>query len=233
MEELKQEKRKTISRKKFIENVAIGGALFLFKGVGMVSLSFGKDGSYSMIIVEYEKCAGCRTCETVCSASNHPIRIAGKEYPGLGNPYLANIKVYSYNPDTFVPNVCQFCTDSPCVDACPSPINKKTGKKALSKDTVLGNIVYDPTVCMHCGNCARACKEKSAGVIIFDEVNRRPTGMCNLCGGDPQCVKYCPYGALHFVKGKIDKRRFYKMKPDKIAEILAKEWYKGKGGKVQ
>lgn len=229
---LKERKKGKISRRKFIENIAIGGALFLFEGIGMVSLSFGKDGTYSMIIVEYNKCAGCRTCETVCSAANHKIKIGGVDYPGLGNPNLSNIRVYSYNPDTFVPNVCQFCEDSPCVNACPSPIDKKTGKKALSKDEVLGNIIYNPSVCMHCGNCARACKEKSAGVIIFDEQERRPTGMCTLCGGDPQCVKYCPYGALHFVKGKV-KRKFYKMKPDKIAEILAREWYKGKGGKVQ
>jgi Fe-S-cluster-containing hydrogenase component 2 len=53
------------------------------------------------------------------------------------------------------------------------------------------------------------------------------TGMpqvCDLCGGEPQCTKYCPSDTLHF----LEKSRFSKRlaKPAKlIASRLADQFY--------
>ena len=43
---------------------------------------------------------------------------------------------------------------------------------------------------------------------------------CDLCGGDPQCVKYCEFGALEFVDA--DEVAYIKRKTgaDKLAEAL-------------
>ncbi len=219
-------KKKSLTRRKFLKDVAIGGATLIFGDFALVSFGFSKDKkSFHMIVVNYNRCAGCRTCETVCSAFNHQLNIDGKKVLGIGNPFLSNIRVYSYNPDFFVPNVCQFCDDTPCVNACPAPKDSK-GRKALYKDEKLGNIVNDPKRCLRCGNCARACKKFGAGVIIPNPETNRPERMCTLCGGDPQCVKECPYGALQFITGKM-RPKYYKMSPDRIAEDYIKELYKG------
>lgn len=39
-----------------------------------------------MVLVDYKKCTGCRTFESVCSAYNNPIRINVETLLGLGNP---------------------------------------------------------------------------------------------------------------------------------------------------
>jgi aldehyde:ferredoxin oxidoreductase len=65
-----------------------------------------------MILVDYSRCTGCRTCETVCSAYNHPKRFNAELLNGAGNPYLSNIKVYGFNPDVDVPTVCAMCPDN-------------------------------------------------------------------------------------------------------------------------
>jgi Fe-S-cluster-containing hydrogenase component 2 len=48
--------------------------------------------------------------------------------------------------------------------------------------------------------------------------------MCTLCGGDPQCVKWCPFEALSYVEVRPD-RKFYGLGPGKIAAELSMKWY--------
>ena len=76
----------------------------------------------------------------------------------------------------------------------------------------------------------QACKENRTACIIPDE-NGAPTGICNLCGGDPECVKNCPYDAIQYVE--IDSQRpYYAWPADKIAAELSQKFYgeKFKGG---
>ncbi len=216
------------TRREFIRNLSIGGGLILFGSFGCHSFltnCSGKDIEYSMILVDYSKCTGCRTCEAVCSSFNHREEVKGENLPGLGNPNLSNIRVHSYNPDVDIPNVCAMCADNPCIEACPVSPDPKTGRKALYRDDVTLAIKNDPERCIACGNCAEACKEHRRGVIIPNPETNRPERMCTLCDGDPQCVKYCPYGALTLVKGKLE-GKYYGMHPDRIAEKLIKNWYK-------
>ena len=180
-----------------------------------------------MIVVDYSKCTGCRTCETVCSAFNRKKQVDGQLVRGLGNPFYSNIRVHSYNPDVDIPNICQMCPDNPCIEACPVSPDPKTGRKALYRDEKTFAIKNDPARCTACGKCAEACKTKRAGVIILNPQTNKPERMCNLCGGDPQCVKNCPYDALSYVK--VDSNReFFAMSPEKIAKELTERWYYSK-----
>ena len=43
--------------------------------------------------------------------------------------------------------------------------------------------------------CVVACP---FGNIYFDSVSTYPV-KCDLCGGDPRCVKFCPSGAISWV----------------------------------
>lgn len=213
------------SRREFLQMIALGGtAAFIAGSFGFFMKKGEAAEEVYSIVVDYNKCTGCRTCETVCSAANHPVIVSGKKMNGLGNPLLAHIKIHKYNPDMDVPAVCAQCPDSPCIRACPVPPDLKTGKKALYLDKKTRSKRNDPDRCLGCGECARACKKKSVGVIRIDSRTGKPAGICTLCDGDPQCVKYCPFGALSYVK--LDSyREFYRMSPDEVAGELCNRFY--------
>jgi Fe-S-cluster-containing hydrogenase component 2 len=212
------------SRRNFLKAAFGGGAMVLLGQFGCIAVGqrpTREKDALTMIVVDYSKCTGCRTCETVCSAFNHQQTVNGETLNGLGNPDLANIRVYGYNPDVDVPAVCAMCPDSPCIEACPVDPDPKTGWKALYREEENLTIKSDPERCIACGSCAVACR---VGVIIPNVETNKPEHMCTLCDGDPQCVKYCPFGALSQVKVDTS-QKFYAMKPEQTAEILIHEWY--------
>jgi Fe-S-cluster-containing hydrogenase component 2 len=211
------------TRREFIQRVVIGSSsLVLGTGWGVFSVARAADGTeYTMILVDYSKCTGCRTCETVCSAHHHPDLVDGEWLNGTGNPYLANIKVYPFNPELDVPAVCAMCPDHPCIAACPVDPDPITGHRALYRSDRTGAITNDPDRCIGCGSCAEACR---VGVIVPHSDDNRPQRMCTLCDGDPQCVKQCPFGALSHVKVDTS-ARFYGLPPEQIAAVLHDEWY--------
>lgn len=216
------------NRRDFIKKMAIGGStVILFGCRSLAQPSGGKAKNpltYSMILADYSKCTGCRTCETVCSAYNHKQMVNGEVLPGLGNPHYSNIKIYSYNPDVDIPVACAMCPDNPCIEACPVASDPKTGRKALYRDEKTLAIKNDLNRCTGCGNCVEACRDQRAGVIIPNPETNKPERMCTLCNGDPQCVKYCPYGALSFVTVSPG-REFQGVPADMIAKELTKRWY--------
>ncbi|MCX5905898.1 MAG: 4Fe-4S dicluster domain-containing protein [Deltaproteobacteria bacterium] len=216
-----------LTRREFIKGIGIGGGAFVLLGqFGIHAAAWADSGNpvLKMILVDYGKCTGCRTCEAVCSSRNRPVTINGEELPGLGNPRYANIRVQSFNPEVDVPNVCAMCADTPCANACPVKPEPKTGRRALYRDKATRTMHNDPSRCIGCGSCAQACAAQRTGVISLNPATRRPERMCTLCGGDPQCVKRCPFEALSYVEVRPD-RKFYGLGPEKIAAELAMKWY--------
>lgn len=219
-----------VTRRTFLQGAAVGGMMLggMAAASGITGLLFPAQnpgtwgvcpgtGSLSMIVVDYDRCAGCRTCETVCSAFHDT-------ETGLGNPYHAKIQVLHFNPDVTIPVVCAMCPDSPCITNCTSTPDILTRRKALYRDPVTGAIKHDPDRCRRCGTCARVCTREGVGIIRSNRDTTMPERLCTLCEGSPQCVLYCPQKALSFVK--VDpSRRYYRMHPDALAAGLAEEWY--------
>ncbi len=116
-----------------------------------------------------ERCTGCRNCELACSIGHF----------GAFNPARARIRIRREGALEEI-SVCNHCLDHPCVAAC------KRG--ALAWDD--GEILVDETACNMCGECVEPCP--SGGIRIFDE----SLLICDLCHGDPMCVKFCTTGAL-------------------------------------
>jgi Fe-S-cluster-containing hydrogenase component 2 len=79
---------------------------------------------------------------------------------------------------------CRSCEDAKCVKACP--------EKALSQEEGTGIIIVDETKCKGCDWCVQACEY--GGITIHPEKGIAIT--CDMCKGDPQCVKFCPEEAL-------------------------------------
>jgi Fe-S-cluster-containing hydrogenase component 2 len=141
------------------------------------------------LMVNGEKCSGCRTCEMVCSAQHEKVI----------NPYQSRIKVIKWEFEgEGCPTVCAQCEDAPCRTICPV--------RAISRDEELGRVMVDHETCIGCRMCVAACP---FGVIHFDGISRRVL-KCDLCDGDPLCVKFCSYEALEYIEVSeigTDKRR--------------------------
>ncbi|MGB2906623.1 MAG: 4Fe-4S dicluster domain-containing protein [Candidatus Aminicenantaceae bacterium] len=130
-----------------------------------------------MIRVALSRCTGCRRCEAAC-AFFHTGRI---------NPELARLRVvHLYEIGVDGPVVCQQCEERYCM-ACP--------EDALSLGDN-GEVICSPTACTLCGACEKACP--IGAVTQFQGF----VYICDLCGGDPKCVKACTEGAIVFEEGE-------------------------------
>lgn len=215
---------KSTNRREFLRILAIGGGGMIL--IGKYRFLFAgepTDGKLKAIIVDFDKCAGCKTCETVCSAFHHQVTVDGQALNGLGNPKLGNIRVHHFNPDVDVPAVCANCPSTPCVNACPSSPDETTGYGAIYRDKNTGTIRTNHDLCLQCGSCAKACQKEGAGVIIMSSDNH-PGQICDHCGGDPQCVKYCPYSAISYREVDIA-HEYFALSQREIAEKLFEKYY--------
>ena len=128
-----------------------------------------------MLIIDWRKCIGCRTCELACAmAKGSPEK--------LGRPRIA-----IHRPeDAPIPMTCLQCLEAACVKICPVG--------ALSRHPETGAVVLDENRCIHCQSCVAACP---FGHISWAEESRTPL-KCDLCDGQPACAKFCPTGALTY-----------------------------------
>lgn len=124
---------------------------------------------YKIIVTDSQLCSGCRICELVCSFKHRDVF----------NPKKSAIRVYRSEPAIDVPIVCFQCRKPLCADACPTNAITKKGKLEAI------NIVED--LCTGCGRCVEACP---FGAIYIHPNESIPIA-CDLCGGDPTCIRYC------------------------------------------
>ena len=128
------------------------------------------------IVIKPEKCSGCRTCELVCSFGHF----------GECNPKLANVHVFEYEKAAVaIPMMCLQCENPSCMKVCPV--------RAITRDEN-NAVVINYKKCIGCKMCENACP---LGNISYHPMVKK-VFKCDLCGGDPKCVKYCPGHALEF-----------------------------------
>lgn len=84
----------------------------------------------------------------------------------------------------FQPHICRQCGTAPCINTCPT--------KALSKDPATKAVLVDREKCIGCGKCAASCPFGSVSLSSGKAV------LCDLCGGNPRCIKVCPTKAITY-----------------------------------
>lgn len=155
------------------------------------------DDALGMVLGDPTRCVGCRRCELACSEFND----------GKAQPSISRIKVgrnYNFGPleiqkglvrhegrfgnHTIIQDTCRQCPHPvPCQTACPHD--------AIEAIPPLNARVINQDKCTGCKICQRACPW---GMTSFNLENNKAT-KCHLCGGDPECVKMCPTGALRYI----------------------------------
>jgi Fe-S-cluster-containing hydrogenase component 2 len=123
------------------------------------------------IVFTGKDCTGCTICSLACAyAHDHEF-----------NPAYGRIWVVKRQPATDYPVVCMQCAKPPCLNAC------RVGAITKRED---GLVVVDAARCIGCGACVEACPFGAITVVNGKAVK------CDLCGGDPACVKQCMPEAL-------------------------------------
>jgi formate dehydrogenase iron-sulfur subunit len=169
-------------------------------------------------------CIGCKACEVACKTWNavpeDGIELTGMSYDNTGGLGASTWRHVAFIEQIQRPgegaaddaavggadgsrwlmssNVCKHCTESACLDVCP------TG--ALMR-TEFGTVVVQSDICNGCGYCVSACP---FGVIERREGDGR-AWKCTLCydrigdGLEPACAKACPTESIQF--GPVDELR--------------------------
>lgn len=137
-------------------------------------------------VKDMDCCTGCRICELICSLV----------HDGQCSSSLSKIHV---EKDLFTGEykieTCLQCKDYKCLSVC------KMG--AISIDKKTGIKVINPDICTGCKECEKACIfSNSRSRIVYDS-KKNICKKCDLCGGDPECVKACPEKILIYNKRKI------------------------------
>lgn len=143
------------------------------------------------IVIDVGRCTGCGYCELMCSFAHHG------EFNPLKSRIHSNVFIQK---STAVPVVCYQCEDPWCAKACPA------GAIAIHRNPEGGVrvVLVDKEQCVGCKMCTLACP---FGCIT---VMGGYAEKCDLCAGDPQCVKVCRAGAIRFGEPRqsvADKRK--------------------------
>ena len=129
------------------------------------------------IVVQPDKCTGCRLCEMACSF----------EKTGRFSTVNSRIQIASFDENaSFMPLLCTQCDGAWCFKVCP------TSAIVREPDSKVFRIEADQ--CVGCRMCIMACPFGSA---TFDAEHGKAI-KCDECGGNPRCVSVCPSGALTY-----------------------------------
>ena len=141
------------------------------------------------IMIDAEKCDGCRNCEVACMQAhrNDTGTIYDLDLTDIRNESRNHI--VRMEDGSYKPIFCRHCDMPECVRSCMSG--------ALTKDPETGLVLYDEKRCGSCFMCVMNCPY---GTLKPDTATRTKVIKCDFCigsGGEPSCVKACPKQAIY------------------------------------
>jgi carbon-monoxide dehydrogenase iron sulfur subunit len=129
-----------------------------------------------MIEYKIDKCVFCHLCEWACS-----FRAVEQIKPTAGAIQVARSE--RFGPISLhVCNLCEGSETKECIEACP--------EEALVFEG--GVVKFIQSKCTSCLACVDACPIEA---VAWDE-NTKKIIICDLCGGNPLCVEWCPEDVL-------------------------------------
>ncbi|MFQ5894205.1 MAG: 4Fe-4S dicluster domain-containing protein [Nitrospinota bacterium] len=129
------------------------------------------------LLVHPDRCTACHMCELACSMRQR----------GAFNPAHSRIQVSIFPEEgIYLPFACYQCADAPCEAVCPTGALRVNGSTGL--------VDLHRAKCIGCKMCLVGCP---FGVMHF-YLEMGVADKCDLCGGEPECVKFCVPRALEF-----------------------------------
>jgi Fe-S-cluster-containing hydrogenase component 2 len=128
-----------------------------------------------------EQCSGCRLCELTCAIRHF----------NANNPKKSAVRVICAYPHPVIrmPIVCSQCKSPACAKVCPEgALHRRNSVVELDQDT-----------CISCFKCVEACP---FGALYAHQDCDHPI-KCDMCGGEPECVKNCPKGAIRLIPEEV------------------------------
>lgn len=146
----------------------------------------GRKVQYGMVI-DVRRCIGCHSCTVACKSEfDVP--------PGVNRSWVEYVEkgVYPNVGRSFLPRLCNHCSEPPCVGVCPT--------NATYKREQDGIVVVDAGLCIGCKYCIQACPYDARFLNPVTNVADK----CDFCihrvsqGLVPSCVNTCVGGARIF-----------------------------------
>jgi len=150
-----------------------------------------------ILFIDPDKCSGCRACEWACSLYNDKV---------INKSRIHVVKWIDRGVE--VPITCAQCEFAMCEKVCPV--------QAIERNEDLGITVINYDKCVGCKLCTYVCP---FGGIYFDTEKKRVI-KCDLCGGDPACVKVCLDGAIQYVEATRASMLKKRAAMEKVTELL-------------
>jgi len=172
----------SISRRDLVENFGKGAAIVAATAVlprQAKAAVTNRPVHYAMVI-DARKCTGCHACSIACKTEF--------EVPlGVHRSWVEYVEKGTY-PNvsrSFLPRLCNQCSEPDCVDVCP------TGATYKRKED--GIVVVDADICIGCKYCMQACPYDAR----FINPTTGAADKCDFClhrvvkGLEPSCVNTC------------------------------------------
>ncbi len=154
-----------------------------------------------VLVMDYQKCVGCLTCVQACSVKQ----------AGVINCLLSRVQVVKLQMGIAnIPLTCAQCVSAPCAELCPI--------KAIHRDELLGRLIINYEACIGCRMCMTVCP---FACMSFNSEERR-VFKCELCDGDPTCVKFCQHDALQYVEASEQETTKRTAVAEKLSGIVHK-----------
>ena len=137
-------------------------------------------------------CTGCMRCMTTCSTYHFgATSFAKSRIQIVRHEGHAITRMDEIDELIFQPMTCQQCDKPRCQEFCPA--------RAIDRDPKTRAMTVNYNRCIGCRTCVTVCP---FGAMRYDTI-RKKVFKCDLCDGDPQCVKFCPQEALKFVSKDV------------------------------
>jgi Fe-S-cluster-containing hydrogenase component 2 len=153
------------------------------------------------LVVDLGKCTGCKSCQIICALTHE----------SEANYNLARINISKDDSmGLSAPVPCAQCLDAPCVEACPV--------EAIVLDTKTGAKIIVDEECIMCEACVGACP--FGAISLIEKGGQTKVIKCDLCHGDPECVKHCEPGAIRYREAADMAEERSDALGDKLIEVI-------------